>query len=225
MDGLGADRYREVMAFLEPWFRTLQTAMGLDGWYIDWCTDLARLPDEQGSGGIYRFIGQKSAEIYLSEWSLGTHSAYELKITVLHELVHCHTQPMWEEHKHLSRQLGELIWGLLGPAYSAHEEYIADGLANVIGKLLPDPPDWKHLLSPTMGIAEHPHEGLTTVGQDDGEAETQPGALRRANDPDQVAAEPLEAEVLPEPIAVEEPPYEAEAYAPDDFPRTKKRPR
>jgi hypothetical protein len=174
MNGLGADRYREIVRFLTPWFRDLQEKMNLGGWHIEFIENLDRLPDEQGSGGIYRFIGQRSAEIYLGEWALGTHSPYELKLTVLHEMVHCHTQPMWEEHRHLSRQLGELIWSLLGPAYAAHEENIADGLANVIGPLLPDPPDWRHLLSPTMEITEYSQEGLTTTDQDDGGGEIKP---------------------------------------------------
>ena len=231
MNGLGADRYREIVRFLTPWFRQLQEAMNLGGWFIEFIENLDRLPDEQGSGGIYRFIGQRSAEIYLGEWALGTHSPYELKLTVLHEMVHCHTQPMWEEHKHLERQIGPLIWSLLGPAYAAHEENIADGLANTFGPLLPDPPDWRHLLSPTMEVAEFPQEGLTTTAQDDGEGEVKPigivaeiqEAAKAMLDPDGDGVPDYAWGKVAAEIAPESPAEMPEAMPEEDSPRTKKR--
>ncbi len=221
MEGLGQERYERIVALLTPWFRELQRAMGLEAWHIDFITKLDRLPDEQGSGGIYRFIGQRAAEIYLSEWSLGTHTPQEVKLTILHEMVHCHTQPMWEEHRHLSRQLGEMVWSLLGPAYSSHEENIADGLANVIGKWLPDPPDWRHLLSETMQV-EYSQEGVTVdVPYDHGDGEVKPiGIVQRMDAIPDPAPVPV-----PDEMYVPMPAEEGDALAMDDSPRTKKRPR
>ena len=128
--GGGARRMSEPLGELE--LLRLQDLLGLRDWVITISTKKA----EQGSfAQIAPVDGQKRAVLFLGRrfWGL---PVPEKRRVLIHELLHCHLDPLEKFVGHATEGLDEVACQAIHAGVRQHIEFIADGLATELAQLL-----------------------------------------------------------------------------------------
>lgn len=99
--------------WLEPYFRTLQDALGLAHWIIDLCDGWPEgegAPDEETTGACCcTSESYHRAEIYLGQ---DDYDPETLRHFLVHELMHCHLRDLMEAARgaaHLLPRMGSVV--------------------------------------------------------------------------------------------------------------------
>lgn len=128
---LGGDRHA-----LGDYMREIANLMGLRDWYLFLSSNDPE--DDDAMACCEVAYGQKSATLCFHHswpaWSMD-----ELKATVVHELLHCHTEPMRWAVNNARDPLGFMLFGVVEGAFIDALEVAVDGVARAWAEHLPDP--------------------------------------------------------------------------------------
>lgn len=111
----------------------------LRDWHFIWDGPID--PEDDKAGQCITIYGRKIAHI-----SIEAGTPEELRHTLVHELVHCHTDPATVlVQRDLENLLEERVDRVFWVSFRRAFEYGVDGLATAIAKHVPLPPDkaWK----------------------------------------------------------------------------------
>lgn len=110
---------------LERYIREIADQMGLRDWELEISTS-DEMSDHTGYCSVY--YGRKRAQIIIAEdWP--SWKPKGLRNTVVHELIHCHTQFMGNPLRATANSVGQLVFQELEREYRHHHEIAVDGMA------------------------------------------------------------------------------------------------
>lgn len=121
---------------LHAYVRRLADMCDLRDWHIEVAVGDV---DDETLATCQPTLGQKHATISFAD-SWRTWSAFQLRSTVAHELVHCHFAALDSLVSEMLRSgLGKASTAIADIAYTHQNEYLVDGLSLLIAKTLPLP--------------------------------------------------------------------------------------
>ena len=124
--------YDELGAYL----RDIADRVGLKDWYFN---IVHEPPDDQNHAACVEvYYGRKVADIrFRNEWA--TWTPEELRETVLHELLHCHINPLRFHLNNIQNAVGQMVYEPLYQGVTDYIEYAVDGIARNWAQTLPLP--------------------------------------------------------------------------------------
>jgi hypothetical protein len=124
---------------LDLWLDDAKQVLGLSDWEVELVTG-ADLPDDC-LARINIPTGRRTAEIKLGE-EYEKSSPEEKRATLVHELLHCHFDPLGDlAHRALPQTIGEAAWHVYEEASDLLLEQAIDAVAVAIAPFLPVPPE------------------------------------------------------------------------------------
>jgi hypothetical protein len=119
---------------LDRYVTALVEAMGLRDWHI--C--LSPVTAEDGSDAeIVVTFGRKEARVLISD-SFREQDADHQRNTLVHELLHCHLEPMSSMvERDLEDVLGKAADAVFSAGFERHLEYCVDGIAAILAPHMP----------------------------------------------------------------------------------------
>jgi len=128
---LGGD-YEELGEYL----RILKDMMGLRDWEIRVVHEPTKREDHAAT--IETWYGSQTASIWFARnWAEGTPE--ELRETCVHELVHCHINPIRVSVENIQENVGQMMYIPLYADITNRLEYAVDGIASAWAPHLPLP--------------------------------------------------------------------------------------
>jgi hypothetical protein len=122
---------------LQRYVRQLADALRLRDWTIEVQDDPC---DDDAHGQIKIAYGRRQAAIWLSRDNV---ELEKVRHTVVHELIHCHLEPMRWSLNNAQEVLGSIPFGIFAGAAEDALELAVDGLADAIAPHMPLPMrDW-----------------------------------------------------------------------------------
>jgi hypothetical protein len=127
----------QEQAAIKPYIRTLADRLGLRDWTITLCDEPA---DSDAWASIKPIEGRKLAELHLcKDWY--TLKPETKRHALVHELIHCtHAGAADMVRLDLPRWMGQAAYDVFFGGWRRQMEYMVDGLAEVLGPLMPDYP-------------------------------------------------------------------------------------
>lgn len=121
---------------LTEYIRWIANRLGLR----DWILTLMRQPSEDDCiASVNLTYGRKLAQIYVA-WDILERDPAEIRETVIHELLHVHYEPAFNQAQNdLLHVMGDDTHSLFMAAFRRQVEYATDGLAAAIAPLFPLP--------------------------------------------------------------------------------------
>lgn len=121
---------------LAAYMRRLADLVGLCAWEIKLST---QGPDnENHAASVHVWYGRKVASIYMQpDWA--SWEAEELRSTIVHELLHCHINPIRNVADNIESSVGKMIYTPLYNAMTDYIEYAVDAIATCWSETLPLP--------------------------------------------------------------------------------------
>ncbi len=118
-----------------PYIRHLANLLGLRDWTI---TFQAEPVVEDKQGQVQCIYGRKQAMIKLA-WDASHQDPEKVRHTVVHELLHCHLDPISRVVENVETNLGEALYGVVRCSHRDAIEWAVDGIADAVAPLLPLP--------------------------------------------------------------------------------------
>ena len=129
---------KERVEFYRDWTIHCYQMLGLDHWNI--AVQFAPCSDD-AKAECWRSSHQYQAKLRFSDDWFDA-SPEEQRLTLIHELLHCHQRPVWEAWSTAEAALGMTAWGIFSRIAEIAEETAVDGLARAIAPLFPLPASW-----------------------------------------------------------------------------------
>lgn len=126
-------------AAYQTYLRQLADLLGLKDWEIV----LKREPDanEDAAASITCTYGQKHAFVWVGPAFFSEFDVDYRRRTLIHELIHCHLNPIQEVVGNLAGRIGGDAYDVVRGCHHDAIEYATDGIARAIAPLLPLPPE------------------------------------------------------------------------------------
>lgn len=124
--------------YIGPYLRYLADQVGLRDWYLNFSHD----PSPEGTNGSCDLTyGRRRAAISLrKDWMWMDEE--EFRQTCVHELLHCHTEPIIQPLQDIEDVLGKMVHAPLYNAALNGMEFCIDGIAYEWSRHLPLPSEW-----------------------------------------------------------------------------------
>jgi hypothetical protein len=121
---------------LGKYVRNMADLMGLRDWHLKLMNDP---PDDPEAAACCEVIyGQKYALIrFHRDWTSA--DPEELRSTVIHELIHCHVEPMRWSVNNVKHVVGTAMFEVIFDAFSDALEVAVDGMARAWAESMPLP--------------------------------------------------------------------------------------
>lgn len=120
------------------YIRQLADQMELRDWRFKTFIEVPSNPEWAASCAIT--YGRRHACITINPSTL-TESPDDIRQTIVHELVHCHTTPIRDQLDNVEEHLGKSAYTTIHNATTDVLELATEALANAIAPFLPLPPD------------------------------------------------------------------------------------
>lgn len=129
----------ETRPALAAYFREVADRIGLRDWTIELNYE-EETPVSSAHASVECVYGRRLCVVHFGP-SFWTQSREEQRNTVVHELVHCHLDPMDAVVRDMETQLGSFVHSVLQDNHHRSVELAADAIATAVAWAFPLPPE------------------------------------------------------------------------------------
>lgn len=125
-----------TLAYWQSYVNAVKDQMGLRDWVIELQRDAP--PDDTHIACIGILYGQKRARLHLDFPCFLAQTPFSRKVTIIHELLHCHTEHLDEFVRDFCNEQDEGTHGFFLRRYQRESEQWVETMSQIIAPWMPD---------------------------------------------------------------------------------------